>query len=466
MSGRHSTQSHKRLKYFTDKTDFEAPFQFMHELPPVPIEPKLINFSTPIENSINYAPTCLEMNLMGDLTGGLDLDLINPEIYSQALSKEDLAQHKPIEIKEPSHIPTSQSDPTLDILGKLNLKTDEEKSRYKNLNPNEVSMYLRNTTYLTAGGDKSSKRKLDDPIATVTDYKNMEELDGQKLNTLEITSGDPNNMERQGVISKLISRSFQNIKEVKVGMKKGNTQVYAKKVRSVFPRFEVMKKAAYLSHYYDNPLKKIKRPDQGDKADFNNETVLIKKPDEEGYKLYATQDESRGVLGKRKREELDDGVYIKRKVAKYEKIGFYRSTEIDESLQEGAYLFYEIGNDQLAYLPVNKRLSLVKKKETFSKVGGFNLDLDDDPAELEWKDRFFNMAEREYTKKELTKKANNIIKQDAPYALLPDLTSQEQMAAEGIRETYEEEVDFDDKENDEDMKLVLLDNAEDEPQVS
>jgi len=397
------------------------------------------------------------------LTGGIDIDLINPQIYSKILPKEELQDFKEIEVKDPPNIKNSQRDPTMDIIGKLNLKNDEEKSRFRNLNHNEVSMYLRNTTYLTAGGDKTVKRINEDPIATVTNYKNIEELDGQKLNTLEIISGDPSNYGKKDTIGKLIDRSFDKIKEIKVGMRKGNTEVYAKSVKSVYPRFEVLKKAAYLSHFYDNPLKNVKRPEQADKLNFNNETILVKDPEEEAYKLFATQDESRGVLGKRKREDTNEGTFLKRKVAKYEKVGYYRSNITDESLHEGAYLFYEIGNDQLSYLPVNKRLNLVKKKQVFQKNPGFSLDIEDDPAELEWKDRFYSIAEREYTQKELKKKNNNINKQDAPYALRSDLTTQEQLADQGIIEAYEEG-DLDDKDNEEDMRLVLLDNADDEPQ--
>lgn len=68
------------------------------------------------------------------------------------------------------------------------------------MNHDEVSMYLRNTTILTAGVNKLHRKELTDPIATVTNYSNIEELDGQKLNTLAISSGDPANEKRKPII--------------------------------------------------------------------------------------------------------------------------------------------------------------------------------------------------------------------------------------------------------------------------
>ena len=113
----------------------------------------------------------------------------------------------------------------------------------------------------------------------------------------------------------------------------------------------------------------------------------------------------------------------------------------------------------------SEKLNLVKKKEIFSKGSGSNLEPEDDPSELEWKDRFYNLSEREYTEKELKKKRNNIIKQDAPYDLQPELITQEKMQAQNTKEVYEENVEFSDKDNEEDLKLVLLDKDDDEPQV-
>jgi hypothetical protein len=57
MASRRGLGSVKRFKFFTEKSDFEAPYQFMCDLPPVPIEPKLINFSVPLEKTIRYQPT-------------------------------------------------------------------------------------------------------------------------------------------------------------------------------------------------------------------------------------------------------------------------------------------------------------------------------------------------------------------------------------------------------------------------
>lgn len=457
MSSRKSNGNYKRFSYFTEKSDFEAPLKFMCELPPVPIEPKLLNFSIPLERAIKYNPTCLEINreqtLFADLAGGINVDLINPKVYEKHLNQEEINQLPPEDlelselvlsadatkvVKSNPQLNLARSNSTADIMSKLNLKSDKEKSRYKNLDKDEVSMYLRHTTILTAGNSKVYGQTFDDPVATVKNYQGDEFFEsGEELNT-----------EQFNRLLKLIDKSFTKINDVHVGMQKpgGRNGVTAKSVKSVYPCYELLNKPAYLCQYYDNPLKGvINEEEPNQKVNLNNESVLVKHPQEESYKLYGVQSPSRGLLGKRKREETDEGTFIKRKVAKYDKKGVYRYTETDENIFQSAYLFYDIGNDQLSYLPINKRLMLVRKKEGEQKkklvVPGFaNLDdeEDDEAAEQEYKTRFFRLSERSYKESEVNRKLKNIKKLEVPIIMDPNIETQEELKNKDIEEVYSE----------------------------
>jgi len=255
-------------------------------------------------------------------------------------------------------------------------------------------------------------------------------------------------------------------------MKKGNKEIFAKSVKSVYPHFEMAKRGVVMSHFNKNPFQTLTKPGEDSRQSLNNESILVKNTEEKGMKLYAVQENSRGNLGKRKREEHSDAVFIKRKIAKYEKIGYYRYSETDEISQESAFVLYDIGHDQLSYVPINKRLVLVRNKESFKtkpKIfipGIGNLDDEEDEADLEWKSRFYNVTEREYKEKELKRKLNNIRKENTPFGLKEDLIPQEKLKNNGIKEVYSVDLEEEKKENEDDMDLVLPDENADEPQVS
>jgi hypothetical protein len=253
-----------------------------------------------------------------------------------------------------------------------------------------------------------------------------------------------------------------------------NGKVTAKSVKGVFPLFDLIMKPAYLCQYYDTPLKHIIKNDE--KMDLNNESVLLGDSENQAYRLYGVQNESRGVLRKRTREQMGSEVVIKRKMAKYEKKGYYRANHTDEIAQQSAYLFYETGDEQYSYLPINKRVMLVKKKETIHKKNKLYIpgmrdfaEEDDDDADIEYRNRFYRLGEREYTTSELKKKRNNIIKNDAPYDISEITFPQEQLKNRSIVEDYDEP-NLDENEaalphadqDDEDMNIVLFD----EDQVS
>ena len=455
MSNRRPTGSFKRFKFFTEKSDFEAPLQFMCDLPPVPIEPKLVNFSIPLEKAIKYAPTCLEMNqeqtLFAEVAGGINVDLINSKIYQQTLdhvklnqlAEEDLELSRLVlsadsskTVKANPNLNLARSNSTKDIMAKLNLKKDKEKSRYSNLNKDEVSMYLRHTTIMTSGSSKVYGQKFDDPIRTVEDYQGDEFFE----------SGEALNTDQFNRLLKLIDKSFDKIKEVKVGMQKpGRTDVVtAKSVKAIYPCYELLNKHAYLCQYYDNPLKGVIKDDKP-LVNLNNESILLKDAKDSSYKLYQVQNESRGLLGKRKREETDDGIVIRRTISKYEKKGVYRYTQTDEDIQQSAFMFYDIGNEQLSYLPINKRLILVRKKEAEKKKKMFIPTLDnmreeeeEDDVDREYRTRYYRLAEREYTEQELSRKKNNLLKTDFPIEIHPSLIPLERLQAKGIDAVYDE----------------------------
>lgn len=144
-------------------------------------------------------------------------------------------------------------------------------------------------------------------------------------------------------------------------------------------------------------------------------------------------------------------------------------------MQQSAYLFYETGEEQLSYLPINKRVQLTKKKEVISKKsklfipGMGDHDEDEDNDDIEYRNRFYRLGEREYTESELRKKRNNIQKHDAPYDISDKTISQENLNKHSLVEDYEEP-NLDENErampqlyqDDEDMNIVLFD----EDQVS
>jgi hypothetical protein len=203
MSGRRSTSGYKDSKLSQNKSDFEAPFQFMCDLPPVPIEPKLVNFSIPLEKSTKYKPTCLEMNqdqvFFTDLSSVLNVDLVNPKVYEKRLSKDQMQNLNPEDreladlvlsadttrsMKDNPSLNLTRSNSTNDLMSKLKLKRDKEKSRYSNLNNNEISMYLRHTSILTAGASKVYGQNFNDPISTVQDYEGEQFFEsGEALNS-------------------------------------------------------------------------------------------------------------------------------------------------------------------------------------------------------------------------------------------------------------------------------------------
>ena len=96
MSSKNKSNTHKRFKYFKDQIDFEAPFHFLHKLPPVPIKAKLINSSVSLEKIIKYEPICTDINkekfLFSDICGGINVDLINPDVYYQKNKDSNLSQ--------------------------------------------------------------------------------------------------------------------------------------------------------------------------------------------------------------------------------------------------------------------------------------------------------------------------------------------------------------------------------------
>ena len=455
MSARRNTGGYKRFEYFTDKSDFEAPFQFMCDLPPVPIEPKLLNFSIPLDRLIKYNPTCLEINreqtFLADVMGGINIDLINQKQYAKKLdsselkrlTEEDLELSKLVLnadstkiIKSDPHINLARSDSTQDILNKLNYKNDKQKSRYNNLDNEEVSMYLRHTQILTSGASKTYGKNFDDPIKTVEDYHGEEFFEsGENLNT-----------DQYSKLIKNIHRSFDKIKDIKVGMQKPGAPegVYAKSVKPLYPCFEYINKPSYLCQFYDNPLKGIVNDDDktaqnNEKIDLNNESVLIKDNQEKSYKLFAVQENSRGLLGKRRREEHDGTVYIKRQCSRYKMRGVYRVSETDESIQQSTFLLYNIGNEQLSYLPLNKRLSLIRNKEIEKKKPKFddpdNDEVEDHANEVDYTSLFVNISEREYTNNEISRKQKNWEKINAPICMDSHLLTKENM--HGIKELYE-----------------------------
>ena len=248
-------------------------------------------------------------------------------------------------------------------------------------------------------------------------------------------------------------------------MTKPGSKVYAKSVKSIYPRFEVLKKAAYVGQFGDNPLKDVIKKNQEVKPDLTNESILIKKDEDKAYKFYAARDDSKGVLGKRTREKNGEEVYIKRKIAKYEKTGYFRFTEIDESVQEGSFLLYDIGHDQLSYLPVKSRLMLSRKREALPKkkrikIPGMDFDDEEDEPQEDpsWKEKFYNIAEREYTEKELQKKMKNIEKGDAPYKLDPGLISQQRLEGHRIKEVYGDTNLEENQDDDDNLDLVIVDD--------
>lgn len=141
MSGVRPTGGYKESKLSQKKSDFEAPFQFMCDLPPVPIEPKLVNFSIPLEKSTKYNPTCLEMNqdqvFFTDLSSVLNVDLVNPKIYEKKLTKDQiqnlssedrdladlvLSADTTRSAKDSSTMNLARSNSTNDLMSKLKLK--------------------------------------------------------------------------------------------------------------------------------------------------------------------------------------------------------------------------------------------------------------------------------------------------------------------------------------------------------
>lgn len=449
MSARKTTGGYKRFEHFTEKSDFEAPFQFMCDLPPVPIEPKLLNFSIPLESLIKYSPTWLEINreqtFLADVMGAINVDLINQKQYEKKLdnsemkklTEEDLELSRLVLntdstkiIKSNPNINLARSDSTQDIMNKLNLKNDKQKSRYNNLDNDEVSMYLRHTQILSSGTANVYGRNFNDPIKTIEDYQGEEFYE----------SGENLNKDQYSKLVKNIHRSFDKIKEIKVGIQKPGAHegVYAKSVKSLYPCFEYINKSSYLCQFYDNPLKGVIN-DEESNVDLNNESILMKDKEDKIYKLYAVQNKSRGLLGKRTREETNEGVFIKRKKARYEMRGSYRVTETDESIQQNTYLLYNIGKEQLSYLPVNKRFILNKNKEVEKKKKGFDFENDQEEQpdnEIDYASMFINISEREYTNNELSRKYKNCEKQNAPIIMDTNLLTIENMR--GIKVEYEE----------------------------
>lgn len=239
-----------------------------------------------------------------------------------------------------------------------------------------------------------------------------------------------------------------------------NGDVTAKSVKTIYPCFELLNKPTYLCQYYNHPLKESEQ----ESFNNNNESVLIKEDDDTSYKLYILQKESRSLLGKRKREETERGTFIKRKKARYDKNGVFRSTQTDESIQQSAFLFYDIGENQLSYLPMNKRVMLIRKKEGEKKrkmfIPGLG-DPDEDidlQAELEFQSRFYTLAEREYTEKEIIRKQKNIEKNNFPFTFNKTVVPQEKLHEKGIREVYEEPPEH--KEEEEEMPLFKSENPE------
>jgi hypothetical protein len=219
-----------------------------------------------------------------------------------------------------------------------------------------------------------------------------------------------------------------------------NGDVTAKSVKTIYPCFDLLSKPAYLCQYYNIPIKESEQ----EKFNDNNESILIKDGDDNSYKLYILQDESRSLLGKRQREETDRGMFIKRKKARYDKNGVFRSTQTDESIQQSAFLFYDIGDNQLSYLPMDKRVMLIRKKEAEKKRRMFVPGMDnpdddiDEQAEREFQSRFYTLAEREYTEKEILRKQKFIEKNNFPFIFDKTIVPQEKHNEVGIKEIYEE----------------------------
>jgi hypothetical protein len=194
MSNLNSGATYQKFKYFNEKSDFEAPMKFMSELPPVPVEPKLINFNTQLDQSIKYNTTCLEMNqeqnLFADITGGFNLDLINPKVYDlcipkSELTEDDLELSKMVLSADPNKY--VKSNPTLnstwgamtskELIAKLNAKQFTDQSRYILIRADREKVYGHHQL---------------DPIKTITDY-------GTEKDKM-ISAGDPENNKKKKVI--------------------------------------------------------------------------------------------------------------------------------------------------------------------------------------------------------------------------------------------------------------------------
>lgn len=333
----------------------------------------------------------------------------------------------------------SRSDSTNDLMSKLKLKRDKEKSRYSNLNKDEISMYLRHTSILTTGASKVYGQNFFDPISTVQDYEGDQFFEtGEELTSSQFQR-----------LLKLIDKSFDKIHEVEAGMQKPGAKpgVTAKSIKSIYPMYEMGNKPAYLCQYYNEPTK----PHEKEQFNNNNESVLLKDQDVDAYNLYTVEKESRGLLGKRTREEKGKKTFIKRKKARYEKKGTFRYTQTDKNIQQGSFLFYDVGENQLAYLKssTSQILSSYRAKDVNKKRGIslMNLEEEEAQAEKEFISRTMALAEREYTNKEIQRKNTNIEKADAPHKLKSDIVPQEQLGQMGIVEVYDEPPEHIDEED-------------------
>lgn len=155
--------------------------KFSNYLPEVPVEAKLLRFKIPPQKE----HSCLDINRDFEFLSGVNaripVDFINPDIY-----------------KEGSNLPFDKSDPLFqEVMAKsekeekskdenlfLQLTRANSKSRFENLNSNDVSKYLRKTQIMT------------DKTRTVTYGENSKaEVSPRKLVQGKMNSVDPGTSE-------------------------------------------------------------------------------------------------------------------------------------------------------------------------------------------------------------------------------------------------------------------------------
>ena len=118
--------------------EFEAPYYFKNDLPPVPIEPKFLRID--VKNPSKSKKRTINFPLMNGINGRLNIDFIFPEVYTNNLSSQEISTHvKGDPLRE---LILSQKD------AQLELKRQGSMTRRERLG-NQTSNYLRKMMILT-----------------------------------------------------------------------------------------------------------------------------------------------------------------------------------------------------------------------------------------------------------------------------------------------------------------------------